>query len=360
MRIFSENKEIKLDPDSYVNAQKNGDTGRFSIALTKKQATMMDSRRFWIDIKDRLVWVEEGIYIVLGQMLFSKDRLEPYFMLSYQKDMMPDNPRFTRSGEERKTLLHRIRKLLRDMKTVVDRYELFEQSNFTDVEFALQSLASAIRQAFGEEAHETFYGFYRRLRNLWKGVSLDLDSPKAVGKELDALIDQSYVVFENLRVKCAMREAELDAEKRLREKQADAERQMEEAAKNLNTAISQHRKSTRILESVVGIAGSRIRAEEDQHSREAGLHRFNPNRRIQIELAIDLCHRCYPVAHKPCKGQHSLADLSRECWRQYSDKFEKMAELEHEPGFPNEKAFCTALYRLADNYQDATHFNWQT
>lgn len=55
----------------------------------------------------------------------------------------------------------------------------------------------------------------------------------------------------------------------------------------------------------------------------------------------------------------SLRKLASRCWKANADRFESLAKLGAEAGYPNKAAFAAALYRLAKRYPSADHFRWQ-
>lgn len=367
MRIFSEKRQITLENDSYAKAQQQGAVGCYNIHLTRKQAAMMDSRRFTLDVMERVNWVEDGFHIVIGQMLFSSDSLLPYLGLAYpSSELMAANERHTETKDERRTLLFRLRHMLRSLKTVKERFEMFEQWRFSGLEFAMQSFDYVIQQAFGETAHETFYDFYRRLRRFWRAVAPELDSPDDVERELDILIDQAEAVFATLRRCCELKEAErlyskseAASLKRAAEKVEDAAAEVSSAASDIRETNRLSRKAVNVVEHLAGIANPRITAEEDLTSREAGLHKLNPSRQRQIKAASEISHREFPVARNAKKGEHTLRKLARVTWARHRDDFERLATLHSAPGYPSAEALGCALYHLAKNYPEAAHFRWR-
>ena len=380
MRIFSEKRQLALKNDSFAEAQKQGEVGRFNIRMTRKQASMLDARRFTLDVMERVNWVEDGFHIVMGQMLFSSDSLLPYLGIAYPStDLMSANECHTETKDERRTLLFRLRHMLRSLKTVKDRFELFEQWRFSGLEFAMQSFDYMIQQAFGPVAHDTFYDLYRRLRRLWKAVAPELDSPEDVEREIDSLIDQAEAVFATLRRCCEIKEAEIaqakrDAAKLLQaakkveevaEKVEEAAEKVEDAAQNVTSASSDiretnrlSRKAVNVVEHIAGIANPRIYAAEDMTSREAGLQKLNPSRKCEILAASKISHNEFPISINAKSGEHSLFLLAKKTWARHRDDFERLATLKTAPGYATSKDLYFALYRLAKNYPEAAHFQW--
>ena len=358
MRIFSKNRLVAQEKDSYVRAQEMGKCGRFQISMTHKQASMMDSRRFTLELMERANWVEDGFHIVMGQMLFSDDSLLPYLSLSYPKEFMGVNERHTETADERKTLLYRLRLMLRALKTVKDRYEMFEQWRFSGLEFAMQSFGSMVKQAFGQVAYETDDGFYRRMRSLWKAVTPELDSPDDVGRELEALINQADIVFETLRRYCRIREDEIAQQNRTRSNLEIAADALCASASDMRETNRLGRKALKIVEHLAGSAAPRISKEDDLTSREAGLFKLNPSRQREIKAASELSHKEFPVSRNAKAGEHSLFQLAKLTWTRHREDFESLASLESAPGYANPQAFACALYRFAKNYPEAAHFRW--
>ncbi len=369
MRLYSSGEQISLTTESFSQAQCKGPIGRFGIRLTRKQAKMMDSRLFTLELMSRVNWVEEGILLVIGQILFSEDALLPYFMGNYADGGMAVEQRRTENDEERRPLLFRLRRMLRTMKSSAGNYEKFEQWRFTGLEFALQSFADVVRQAFGAEAHEKVYAFYRRLRNLWKAVSPELDSPEAVRAELEKLIDESDRVFQFLLLKIVR----LD-EERAKARAAvatpppgeiDNMQQIAKVAINglniaasaIDKSIAQNRCATRVLAKVAGITGENLRGRDDPADPEACLRGLNATRREEMRLVLALTEK-FPLVRGGKKGSNTPDAVAHKCWVLNKESFAEKAKLSECRGFPSAEALASGFQRIIRHYPNSPAIHW--
>ena len=332
-----------------------GPIGRYGISLTCKAAHVMDSRRLTLYIQGWLGWVEDAIHVVIDQLLFGDGRVSDFFRYAYPEDF-PAEDRCTRIKDERRTLLFRIRHMLRALAGVAKHYEYFEQWKFTGIEFAMDQLENIIQQVIGGYAYERFRAFYRRFHAIWAAVNPALDNEDSIRAELLDLVDESCAVFEALAD--AMRQ--IEAKEGAASEIAEATVAIRECAEGQREATRVAKRALVVAEKVAGLAAQREPGEDDIYGRMAGLERYNEAKRCEIAAAIKMSHRDYPVV----KGASShtaptLGKLAERCWRANRERFEELAKLKLEPGYKNVATFKSALYDLARRYPAADHFVWQ-
>ena len=331
--------------------EKNAQKRPYTIRLSDKAAKVLRLRRRTLYTMGRLNWVEDGIFVVIEQIMCGSDKLSNYFHIRYPKTM-PESRRRNDTEDERKTLKYRFRYLFRCLDIKAEYYEELEQWKFSGLEFALQAFVDIIGQALGADVGRRLNEFYLHFRSIWVAVNPDITCVADFRREVRKLVDEVDEVFELM----------LAASLRLEAREAGvsrAEESMARAAKALESAAREQRQTNRIVARVAGVAASRREVADDGYGRYAGLEAFNEAQRTELKAAIDMSHRDYPLVKNPKRQEPSLSKLAARCWKANHERFEALSKLKVEPGYKNACTFKTALYGLAKKYPAADHFVWR-
>jgi len=324
----------------------------YAIRLSDKATKVLQLRRRTLYTMGRLNWVEDGIFVVIEQIMFGSDKLSDYLQIRYPKSM-PESRRRNDTEDERKTLKYRFRYLFRCLDLKAEYYEELEQWKFSGLEFALEAFVDIMRQALGEDIGRRLNEFYWHFRSIWVAVNPNITCAEDFRREVRKLVDEVDEVFELM----------LAASLKLEESEAGfsrAEESMARAAKALESAAREQRQTSRIVAKVAGVAASRPEVADDEYGRYAGLDAFNEAQRTELKAAIDMSHRDYPLVRCPKRTEPSLSKLAARCWRANQERFEALAKLKTEAGYKNVDTFKTALYGLMKKYPSADHFVWKS
>ena len=259
--------------------EKNTQKRPYTIQLSDKAAKVLRLRRRTLYTMGRLNWVEDGIFVVIEQIICGSDKLSNYLHIRYPKTM-PESRRRNDTEDERKTLKYRFRYLFRCLDIKAEYYEELEQWKFSGLEFALQAFVDIIGQALGADVGRRLNEFYLHFRSIWVAVNPDITCVADFRREVRKLIDEVDEVFELM----------LAASLRLEAREADvsrAEESMARAVKALESAAREQRQTNRIVAKVAGVAASHREVADDEYGRYAGLEAFNEAQRTELKAAID-------------------------------------------------------------------------
>ena len=324
----------------------------FHVKLPPKANNVLRQRRISRYIGQKTAWVEDGFDLVINQFMRGNGRVSDYLRISYPNDM-PLDKRRNDTGSERKTLLFRFRYMLKCFLLISDDYMEFVQWRFSGLEFMMDIFCDVVRMSLGQRCADVFASFKERFRGIWAAVNPGIMGPDDFVAEVKKLLDEVDTVFLELYTECVRREVSSGQEARL----ADS---MEKVADELSAAAREQHHASKILAKVAGVAASRPESPGDEYGRYAGLEVCNEAQRAELKAAIDMSHRDFPIARKPSREDNSLRKLASRCWKANADRFESLAKLGAEAGYPNKVAFAAALYRLAKRYPSADHFRWQS
>ena len=323
--------------------------GMFGVVLPPKALDTIASRKLSLYIEQRLNWVEDGLMKLIDLALSDSCKLSDYLRLVYPNHI-PIEKRKNDTGGERKPLKFRFRYMLRSLEVISRHYKDLVQWRFSGLEFTLGSFCEIARQVFGPEIGQQAKNFYEHFRSIWQAVNPNIWSETDLCKELKSLVDEVDALFDAMLAKSI----ELEAQRSM---MAEATTALKECADDSRRAAKDNAKSARIVAKVAGLSAARVAADEDSTSMMAGLDKFNPSQRREIEVAIRTSHCSYPLTKG---GTQTISSLAERCWRNNIEDFEALAMLPDDPGFRDVKSYKTALYRLHKKYPAANHFCWKS
>lgn len=318
---------------------------RFDVVITEKARAFLDSRAVPLMIGCRIGWAEDGARVVIEQILFGSDPLFEYLRLKYPAGSEAIKQK-TQTGEERRTLLYRLRYMLRCMALVSDRFRELDSRKISHLVTTLRVMEEMFRNILGNGAVMRLDEFISRLSVVLNPVNQRLPDGDAFCREVTELVDLVDGAFEDLRD--GIMEKEREAEM--------AKTEIAALTKSVNESNRIGRRSLRMCERLV--AEGKAEGAEDVYSRMAGLGRVNASQRRELTIVFRYSHEKYPVSRDAKSGAKSLRGLAMAVWRDHRVEFEALARLAAEPGYSSAVSLATKLYKIAAKYPSADHFRW--